>query len=159
MHEANEVSEGGLPLLHTTSLTTRRQCPMVRPLNRGIVSGPAILLPRVGFPRREHLTPMNLAEHQLSDCVIALSCLSEVAAVDVSQRMGEHFDRVRECWQGTGAPYTTLKRLRGCLVRLGIGAHIGQGMKRAAGRQRERSGGRGRGSGGVAGGRRRSESQ
>ena len=53
MHEAEDLAEGGRPLLHTTNLLGKERCRIVKPSKRGIVSGPVILLPRAwGFRLR-----------------------------------------------------------------------------------------------------------
>ncbi len=122
MHEAHDVSEGGLPLLHTTNILAIGTQPKrtVKRSRRGVISGPVILLPRVGLPSRRHLVPASLGEHQLSDCVVAVRCQSDEAAAVVSRHLHKHFDRLRSCWRGTGAQYTTLKKLRDCLDVLGV---------------------------------------
>lgn len=116
-----KVSSTGLPLLHTTDLRDRRQRIYVKRLGRGVVSGPVILLPRVGLPAERHLVPANLAvEHQLSDCVVAICCQTDDVASSVSNLLRDHFRELVDCWGGTGAQYTTLMKLRRCLSKLGI---------------------------------------
>ncbi len=126
MHDAEEVSSGGVPLMHTTNLGDSRQLKLVKPLPRGVVSGPLILLPRVGLPAPRHLVVTKLgADHQLSDCVVALSCSTNRIASDVSRKLKENFDALRACWGGTGAQYTTLDKLRDYLTNLGITVKVG----------------------------------
>lgn len=126
MHDAEEVDSGGIPLVHTTNFGNNAQFKLVKPLSRGVVSGPLILLPRVGLPAMRHLVATNLgADHQLSDCVIALSCSSDQMASDVSRKLMENFEALRACWGGTGAQYTTLGKLRDYLANLDIAVEVG----------------------------------
>ena len=126
MHDVKEVASGGIPLVHTNNLGDRRPFKLVRPLRRGVVSGPLVLLPRVGLPMERHLVATNLSgEHQLSDCVVAISCRSDGVASDVSKILMERFDALRACWGGTGAQYTTLAKLRDCLTKSGIAVDSG----------------------------------
>ena len=124
MHEVEETAEGGRPLLHTTNLLRTGTCRIVKPSTRGLISGPVILLPRVGLPTKRHLIPANLNEHQLSDCVIAIRCQSDEMAMVVSRHLCTHFEQFRSCWRGTGAQYTTLRKLRDCLNDLDISAQV-----------------------------------
>lgn len=128
MHDIKPMdSSRGIPLLHTTSLRGRGPSKFVRPLRRGVVCGPMILLPRVGLPQQRHLLPVNLRRtHQLSDCVLALSCPSDVVASSVSRLLRERFHDLKACWGGTGAQYTTMNKLRDCLTKIGVAVEIDQ---------------------------------
>lgn len=124
MHDVQEVRDGGVPLLHTTDLLRRNARKVVRPLSRGVIAGHALLLPRVGLPHYRHLEPVELAEHQLSDCVVALLCESGTVALDLSARLRESFTELSACWGGTGAQYTTLGKLRDYLCRSGVAVEM-----------------------------------
>ena len=124
MHDAEEVEDDGLPLLHTTNLLGRGSNRLVKPRGRGIVSGPAVLLPRVGLPCRRHLEPANLSRHQLSDCVLALLCQSEGMASILSERLQASFEALLRCWGGTGAQYTTIRKVAGYLGSVGVAVDI-----------------------------------
>lgn len=120
MHMAEEVKKGGLPLLHTTNLLDHNANKVVKPLDRGVIAGPVLLLPRVGLPSQRHLEPANLARHQLSDCVIALLCESDAMAHALSERLRESFAELSACWRGTGAQYTTIRKIESYLDRSGV---------------------------------------
>lgn len=127
MHDVEEVKDGGLPLLHTTNLLRRGTTKLVKPLGRGVIAGPALLLPRVGLPSQRHLEPTNLKEHQLSDCVMALLCESETMACKLSERLRENFGELLACWGGTGAQYTTMHKVESYLGKFGVTVEIPNG--------------------------------
>lgn len=120
MHDVEEAKGEGIPLIHTTNLIGRGAKRIVKPLGRGVVAGNALLLPRVGLPRQRHLEPANLAPHQLSDCVIALLCESHAMACRLSGRLRDNFGELLACWGGTGAQYTTIRKMENYLERSGV---------------------------------------
>ena len=71
---AKSRSPSGLPLVHTKDLAHSSGFRfLVEPSHRGIVVGVAILVPRVGIPKPEHLRVREISSPvQLSDCVVAL---------------------------------------------------------------------------------------
>lgn len=115
--EATPCSNG-VPLFHTTDIRNRISRKyidnrvLVKPLNRGLIAGWVILLPRVGIPDFDSITPIHLGRTvQMSDCVIALRFSDKSKAQSMA-------DVVKRCWidfvalyKGTGARYTTVSRL------------------------------------------------
>lgn len=108
----------GLPHLHSTDIASVLRfrsatcCPRVRPIPRGIVAGATILLPRVGVPLRELLSPVYLRSRvQLSDCVIALRFESMGHALAASRLLAAKHTSLCDVYRGTGARYVTLGRL------------------------------------------------
>ena len=123
MHEVEETTSGvGVPLLHTTMIGARggKGRPLVSPIRRGLVDGHLVLIPRVGLPKRGHLVPAFLAEHQLSDCVIAMRFERQRVAKEVCRLITHRFDEFRALWGGTGAQYTTIEKVVWFLRRIGV---------------------------------------
>lgn len=89
-----------------------------------IISGPAVLIPRVG-----QLTPRKIALFKantpivLSDCVIALTTRTFADAKHVRNRLLTEFPLLRGQYVGSGAPFISLQRLRTALDHLGINVH------------------------------------
>ncbi len=86
-----------------------------------VVSGPAVLLSRVGEPTKEkvvlHLTAQPVA---LSDCVLGLACRNQGTAIAVRDLITKNWRRLRRGYGGTGAPYITVRRLDDILSSLGV---------------------------------------
>lgn len=110
-------------LVHTTDLRPPIQGALQAvwvPAELATVSGPAVLLPRVGKPDlrkvRLYLTGERIA---ISDCVIAALCDSSSAAHKVRQAIERRWQGVKNLYGGTGAPYLTLRALSEFLSRSG----------------------------------------
>lgn len=111
-----------LPLLHTTDIgnvdfsRTKHRCRGGRS-----ILGPVVLLPRVGYPRKERIVVYDASEETvISDCIIAIACSSKSAAIDIRRRILNRFVKLEACYGGTCAPYVTLRSLRKFLSTLGI---------------------------------------
>ena len=120
----------GLPYIHTTDLSILfKENNILRLLkvsrcSRGTVKGWVILIPRVGLPQQNTIKPVFLeSEVQLSDCVIALSCGSKTNANKIEKRINSNWDYFVNHYKGTGARYTTLSRLKGCISKFYISTH------------------------------------
>ena len=112
VHEAR-TDRAGLPFLHSTD-TTRDVSALrrVRPIERGVLTGYAILLPRVGVPARALPVIQAVERVQLSDCVIAIKCTSKRHAELVKTRIELRWRSFERLWLGTGARYVTMSRLQ-----------------------------------------------
>lgn len=118
-------SKRGKPYIHSTeigvvakgrSLNALRK---VRAIQRGIVSGHVILLPRVGVPNVQKIRAVELRRRvQLSDCVIALSCQSRSQASKWQRMLRSRKRALCSLYRGTGARYVTIVRLRRWLASL-----------------------------------------
>ncbi|HKY38420.1 MAG TPA: class I SAM-dependent methyltransferase [Polyangiaceae bacterium] len=110
-------SRNGVRFVHTTDLQLgERHVPdrlmRVKPLERGLVGGSVILLPRVGVPSLQHCVPFYFrSKVQLSDCVIALKFTDAVSARSFSAGLLRRFVSLRKLYRGTGARYVTVARL------------------------------------------------
>lgn len=116
VHEAR-YSKDGIPFLHSTDqhrpLTELRR---VRAIDRGLLAGHAILIPRVGVPSRPLPILHALEQVQLSDCVIAIQCANSRHAQLVANAIEVRWRSFAGLWRGTGARYVTMERLeRWCL--------------------------------------------
>ena len=122
MHVVNgRECRSGIQLCHTRTISGRMSPIHVRPISRGVVSGHLVLLPRVGFPRMIHLRRRSSSSPiQLSDCVLAICCRSVCDADSVASHLTDIYDELLSCWRGTGAPYTSIKRLQGFLNANGV---------------------------------------
>lgn len=110
-------------LIHTTGLTRNGVSMLEVNTRQGReVSGPAVLLPRVGCPRRWKVQIYTDTRPAiLSDCVIALKCTSLSEALKVRNLLLKAWPTFEANWIGSCAPYVTLARLRIALSKLGIG--------------------------------------
>lgn len=108
----------GAPYVHSTDLSSilrqsTNDLRRVRPIRRGVVRGPVVLLPRVGAPRIANVGPANLREEvQLSDCVIALCCRTMREAKQLAVTIRDQWPSFVSLYRGTGARYITMNRLR-----------------------------------------------
>jgi hypothetical protein len=116
-------SRVGRPYLHSTDLLrvastgSVAACRRVAPIGRGMVSGAVILLPRVGMPLKEAISPVYLrSKVQLSDCVIALSFENLEAARRFASALRARWKAFAGLYRGTGARYVTRRRLEGWLA-------------------------------------------
>jgi len=82
-------------------------------------SGPGVLVPRVGQPRRDKIVICTGSEDlALSDCVIAVGVATPASARRMRDRMLERWEDLDRCYTGTGARYITLRKLATFLGRL-----------------------------------------
>lgn len=114
-----KTNSSGLPFLHSTDIacvvTSRStaSCPRVTPIERGIVAGCLVLVPRMGIPKLEHTRPIYLRSRvQLSDCVVAFRFRNMATAEQFCGVLRVRWDEFLGLYRGTGARYTTLARLR-----------------------------------------------
>lgn len=108
----------GISYIHTTNLlsVTRKgslaMCSRVSPIQRGVVSGVVVLLPRVGLPRREYVIPLRFSEAvQLSDCLFAIRFQSLSVAESFAKSLHSRWNDLISLYRGTGARYVTVSRL------------------------------------------------
>jgi predicted RNA methylase len=112
-----------LPLIHTTDLLGD----VVGPHN-GVTSattlplaGPAVLLPRVGYPRPSKIVRFDSTKMvALSDCVFAVKVNSNADAVEVQRRLRMYSDDMCDLYRSSCAPYVTSERLKEFLGSLAV---------------------------------------
>jgi hypothetical protein len=115
MHNVpDDTAANCVPLVHSTELQdgdVRLDARMVRS-NRSLISGPAVIIPRVGRPSRQKICIMSTKQRvALSDCVIALKFQNIRQAKDAKSLLLDRWRKFSECYTGTGAPYITVDRL------------------------------------------------
>ena len=116
MHEV-KFAEGrkGRKVIHTTNMQ-RNRVKEVRRIQNGkqySMTGTAVLIPRVCNPNNGKICIYEgRSQYVLSDCVIALKTENLDDARRVYDALMEHWDDFREVYNGTGAKYTTMERLR-----------------------------------------------
>jgi predicted RNA methylase len=88
--------------------------------NRPSVTGPSVLLPRVGKPRIDKVALYVLRKRVvLSDCVIGLQCRTKDDAKWLQLRIEENASEYLRIYSGTCAQYTTIKKLTAFLTTIG----------------------------------------
>ena len=125
VHQAESASDDGLPFVHSTDLKAlasgayRRRT--VRPIGRGCVVGPMLLLPRVGVPSIEQMVPLEFEQPiQMSDCVIGLRFSGWDTATEIARVIRDKSESLVDLYKGTGARYVTVRRIEEWCVSVGI---------------------------------------
>lgn len=121
-----ETNQRGLMLVHSTHLRGRAILPGPRiGVRAPTIAGPAVLLPRVGLPRRDKLA-VYLAgdEVVLSDCVIALRGRTEPITKRVNAELADSWDDLEALYRGSCARYITVRDLRNHVEKLGFSVQL-----------------------------------
>lgn len=123
---------GGVPLIHTTNLVNgslKAPFLLTSRVSR-ILTGPVVLIPRVGKPCETKICFMESGTAVLSDCVIALRSAPAGREVELFHILREKWGSLRRMYGGSCAPYTTLDALQYALYDLGFSARIVASMSR-----------------------------
>jgi hypothetical protein len=126
MHTAPSLSTPtGLPLIHTNQLRNGQLCPPTTHVTgTHALTGPAVLLPRVGRPDNSKIVTLPLGTTVvLSDCVLAISTPSLRAAQALARNLRNGWMAVEAAYAGSCAPYLTVDRLVQVLRSLGHEVH------------------------------------
>lgn len=84
-----------------------------------VVTGPAILIHRVGRPSRSKVCMLESGRRvQLSDCVIAIQAHDFGEIESVFSTLMAHYTTLKSAYIGTGAPFITVSRLNSLLSTL-----------------------------------------
>jgi hypothetical protein len=126
VHDIGQDADGWVvPFIHSTDLrgnSVRQSCRKVG-AQHGFVCGRAVLIPRVGKPCKTKLAVLSRPRRVvLSDCVFALVCEDDEAAVRLEKRLESNWEKVANCYSGTCAPYITVESLTALLT--GMGYHV-----------------------------------
>ena len=129
VYKAEFLGRGGIAFVHTTDLLAlasgAKKTKAVNPIDHGRIAGSVVLLPRVGVPSIEQISPLKFTEPvQLSDCVIAIQFKSYNSAKTAAKAIWSEFDSLLALYKGTGARYVTIRRLAKWLCELGIRTQI-----------------------------------
>lgn len=114
---------GATRLLHTTDLGSRHR-PVLRCQSSGAdLTGPVVLLPRVGVCRSQHLVFRSLhSPTRLSECVFALWGSDENTTRGLYRTLVREYEWLETSYHGTCAPYITVGDLKSLLARFGWSA-------------------------------------
>lgn len=118
MQEINGTFSKGCFLIHSTNLKYNRIVDLSRKFEAKYseISGPAVLLPRVGTPDRRKLCAIKKGEcYTLSDCVIGIKVKEDLDAELLKTLLLDSWNSLERMYKGTGAKYLTLKKLGGFL--------------------------------------------
>jgi predicted RNA methylase len=109
-------------LVHSTDIKGgRAQARRVQAIRGRMLSGPAVLLPRVGRPSAGKIAVWTGdSSVLLSDCVVGLETKSDDDARRLQSLIVEDWADFALAWGGSCAPYITLRRLEAALAGLGV---------------------------------------
>ena len=116
------VSNGKFHFIHTTNLQDGHVIFGDRYLNDAtrVVTGPAVLLPRIGKPDQRKICLLTSKKAVvLSDCVYAIKTRNLVVSRALRRDLLNNWDRLRDSFGGTCAPYLTCDGLAKILDELG----------------------------------------
>ena len=103
---------GSIPLVHSTELQCYKLQAGQREVPSGTrsLSGPAILLHRVGLPRQDKIAYVPRGpSFAITDCVVALLCPDEEECLRLHRSLAEQFGLLERNYIGSGAPYITIR--------------------------------------------------
>lgn len=120
MHSRKIVSDMlGTPLVHTHHLRNGAVVSSGVHVEGAVVSGPALLFPRVGLVTPEKLCVLRKGQRvTLSDCVLGVVCRSEKDAETLRQMVLASWPTFASAYRGTGAPYITMERASAVLAEI-----------------------------------------
>ncbi len=109
-----EIHRGEDKLVHSTNMINHK----LRSLNIKVskelskVSGPALLIPRVGKPIASKICTIDENEtYVLSDCVIAIKMINDQDVNRLFNYLMDNWHIVEQMYNGTGARYVTIEKL------------------------------------------------
>ncbi len=120
-------TQESVPLVHSTELQRfQLQEPYKQvPLGTRSITGPAVLLHRVGAPRKDKVVYVPKGPpFAITDCIVALLCKDEYECLQLHRSLAEHFTLLEQNYIGSGAPYITIRRILRVLHALGIAAEV-----------------------------------
>jgi 16S rRNA G966 N2-methylase RsmD len=119
MNEINSsTSNIGRFLIHSTNLRNNRleNLKIKVRINRSVITGPAVLIPRVGKPNVKKICTISRQDdYFLSDCVIAIKTQSHKDSIDLQSDLINNWKDFEWLYKGTGAKYITVEKLENFL--------------------------------------------
>lgn len=139
MHSLNgSMPRCPVPIVHSTDLQegVARLSPRRIEKDHRAVTGPLVLIPRVGKPIKAKVC-LYLARKAivLSDCVIGIKCVDTGTAKRVQRRVRSKWSVIERAYGGTCAPYVTMRALKEALGSIGLNVSFDPSSQNAA-RQR-----------------------
>lgn len=118
----NAYGLDSVTLIHSTELKEGNISNGRGVTNRGarLVTGPMVLIPRVGRPKKEKVVCYTgEGTFALSDCVLALLCPSKHVATQTWESLMQNWNLLEQAYSGSGAKYITIKKYISLLRQLG----------------------------------------
>lgn len=114
----NYRSSDGIPFIHTTNLSDHQakiNKELLKPI-RSVLNGPAVLITRVGNPKKEKICKIDSeSKVVISDCIIALKTENEEDTNELQSLLINNWDSLKSLYKGTAAKYVTMERIRNFL--------------------------------------------
>lgn len=117
-------AKNGLRFVHTTDLQEGKIMKGGRTVsaNNVTISGPAVLMSRVGLPAKSKIAYMPRGTIVPSDCVIVIQTEPRGHEATLASLLRENWTKLKATFGGSCAPYTTLNRVVMLLSSLGVAA-------------------------------------
>ncbi|MCD8573483.1 MAG: hypothetical protein LRY48_09670 [Bacteroides graminisolvens] len=114
MKEKNSSSKKRKKFVHTVNLidNSLQNLKQYTLYPRSEISGPAVLISRVGNPSVKKICTISQDEtYVISDCIIAIKTETQIEAEKLKQLFIDNWDYIKTLYKGTAAKYITLERL------------------------------------------------
>lgn len=115
VHECKAfISKNGKFFVHSTNLigNSLKNLTMRIDYTRSEISGPAVLIPRVGRPSIKKICTISKKEtYVISDCILAIKTKTYAEAMNVKKALTTNWDYIQTLYNGTAAKYITMDRL------------------------------------------------
>jgi tRNA1(Val) A37 N6-methylase TrmN6 len=109
----------GRPLVHTNNLQNGTVTHSGEHVQGGVLTGPALLFPRVGLVTPGKLCLLGAGRRvTLSDCVLGVVCESEAEVEKLRRMVLASWPTFASAYRGTGAPYITVERASAVLAEI-----------------------------------------
>jgi hypothetical protein len=116
-------SQSGLPFIHTTNMIDGELVglKLIETNGKSVISGPGILIPRVGVPNVRKVTNFELAtDAVISDCVFFVSTNSAKSAKKLREQIAANWASFETAYLGSCARHITRLRLEKLLNELRV---------------------------------------
>lgn len=116
------TSTDGIPILHTTTIRANEAHvhATLRAPESYALQGPLLVIPRVGLPKRSKVALFDSdATVALSDCLFGLAASRDQLLL-IRHLVHERWEEFADCYDGSCAPYTTVRRITAALEALGV---------------------------------------
>lgn len=134
MHTISIEEKSVIPLIHTTELKNNSVLLSGRFASprAELISGPMVLVPRVGKPSRYKIARILALEPiAVSDCIFAILCKSDAEARILYAKVQENWQTLQDAYGGSCAPYLTRRRLQEYLCKIGYAENGGRNEPRS----------------------------
>lgn len=124
MHSRAVVTaKQGRPLVHTNNLLNGTVTYSGEHVQGGVLTGPALLFPRVGLVTPGKLCVLGAGRRvTLSDCVLGVVCKTEAEVETLRRMVLASWPTFASAYRGTGAPYITVERASAVLAEIWLPA-------------------------------------